>query len=25
MFDLQAVQEFMDETMAVIGQVKPEI
>ena len=25
MFDLKAVQEFMDETMAVIGQVEPEI
>jgi predicted transcriptional regulator len=24
MFDLQAVKEFMDETMAVIGQVEPE-
>jgi DNA transposition AAA+ family ATPase len=25
MFDLQAVQEFMDETLAVIGQVAPEV
>lgn len=25
MFDLQAVQEFMDETLAVIGQIAPEV